>query len=370
MTDQQLLEKAKELVAIESTAARPEGLRAALELMADFVRSYGKEITIEHFDSGGKPSFLAFKGKKRPEKFQQILNGHVDVVPGKPIQFAPVIRNGNLYGRGSYDMKAACIIMADIFCEFVDKVPFALGLQLVTDEEEGTDFGTQYQIDQGVRSDFVLCGECGRTTGSYEISNRAKGTTIVEAAFSGKSAHGSQPWNGQNAALHAHRFVQALHEKFPVHGSATAGSTVTVTKISAEGGAPNRIPDQAYVLLDIRYTADDPNFSDQEKLIGTLAEFDPDATLTIVRFAPPVYTDPDNTYLVGLKHAAEKVEGHEFHFAQRHGSSDGRFYGVLGTGVCEFGIAGKNQHGDSEHISVEAFNNYRKTLYDFFQSLT
>jgi succinyl-diaminopimelate desuccinylase len=211
MTTNQLINTITQLVAIESTAANPEGLQQAYHFMIDFLLASGKNITIERFEDNGRPSLLAYKGAVRPEKFHIILNGHLDVVPGKPEQYKAFVQNGNLYGRGVYDMKAAAVVMAQTFCEFVDSVPFALGLQLVTDEESAGKLGTLHQIERGVRSDFVICGECGRSTSVHEIANAAKGIVVAEIGFMGKSAHGAYPWKGDNAALQAHRFFSALH---------------------------------------------------------------------------------------------------------------------------------------------------------------
>jgi succinyl-diaminopimelate desuccinylase len=366
MTENQRLDKIKQLVAIESTAQKPDGLRAAYELMLDYVRGSGKDITIEEFESGGRPSFLAYKGSIRPEQFHLIFNGHLDVVPGKSQQYEPFVRGNRLYGRGVYDMKAACVVMAEIFCEYVDKVPFAFGLQLVTDEESAGKHGTLYQVQQGVRSDFVICGECGRVPGTYEIANRAKGVIVADIGFRGKSAHGAYPWQGDNAALQAHRFVQLLHDRYPAPTEETADSTLTVTGIFAGGEAHTTTPDYATVRLNGRFTPDDPQMSDIQKFSRLIKELAPNSEIVALHdFSSPLYSDSENPQLAALKAAAEKVEGNKFRLVQRHGTSDGRYYGDVGNQACEFGIAGEYQHGDGEYITLEALDNFRKTLYAF-----
>jgi hypothetical protein len=64
MTEQELIEKAKQLIAIPSTVQNPEARRAAVDFVADFVAQY-EGITIERFESNGIPSFIAFAGDRK-----------------------------------------------------------------------------------------------------------------------------------------------------------------------------------------------------------------------------------------------------------------------------------------------------------------
>ena len=370
MTDKQLIEHTKQLVAIESTADNPQGLREAYEFVVNLVCAGGKDITIEEFESNGKPSFIAYKGKRRPAKFGIILNAHLDVVPGKPEQYKAKIKDGKLYGRGVYDEKAACVILADLFCEFVDKVPYALGFQVVTDEEIGGENGVLLQIKHGVRGDFIICAECGRRTNTHEIANEAKGIVIADISFKGNAAHGAYPWQGDNAAPKAASFINALHQRFPSPSVASDETTFTVTSMSASGGSHTRTPDFATVRLDIRYAPDDSNFDNRDNLHALIKDIDPNAELSILLFDSPLYSSPDNPLLQLLKASAETIEGAPFSFVRRHATSDGRHYGDVGDQACEFGIAGENQHGDHEYITLEAFNNYRKTIRHFLTKTT
>ena len=334
--------------------------------MRDIVLSYKKDITIEEFDSGGKPSFIAYRGQNRPDNFRIILNAHVDVIPGKPEQYRAYIRDGKLYGRGVYDMKAAAIVLANIFCEYVDKVPYALALQIVTDEESTGYNGTRYQIRQGVRGDFIICGECGRSIGTYEIANEAKGSVVASIGLRGRSAHGAYPWRGDNAALKAMNFTRLLHERYPSPTEATPDTTFTVTSVNASSDASTKIPDLAAIKIDARYAPGDPNFRSKAHFATLIEEIDPNAeVLDFIDFSSPIYTNPRNPLLLDLKASAEEIEETEFSLVCRNGTSDGRFYGDVGDEACEFGIAGEHQHADDEHITIEAFRNYIGTMRDF-----
>lgn len=362
----ELIEKTKELISIESTAGNLAGLRQAHDLVIKFLNDSGKNITIEEFVSNGKPSLLAYRGINRPARFDVILNGHVDVVPGKDKQYKAIVSDGKLYGRGAYDMKAASIVLAQVFCEYVDKVSFDLGLQIVTDEESAGEDGTLYQIKDGVRSDFVICGECGRAEGTYEIANQAKGVIVVEIGFSGKSAHGAYPWKGNNAAIRAHKFVSELHNIYPIPDKDTSNTTVSVTSFKSASDAPTKIPDQAVVRFDFRYRRGEANFKSKAVFARFINSLDPNAEiLKYYNFSSPLYSDPNGKHLKNLINAAQTIEGKKFELVQRNATSDGRLYGEVGDQACEFGIAGENQHADEEYITLEAFRSYLESIRAF-----
>lgn len=368
MTQEQLIEAAKELIAIPSTSDNPEARQAACEYIVNILENSGKDITIERFEQNGKQSILAYRGGQRPEKFRLILNGHVDVVPGKTEQYQAYIQDGKLYGRGTYDMKTAALVLADVFCEFVEKVPYALGLQIVTDEEGSGHNGTRYQIEQGVRADFVICGEGGRTVGTYEIANEAKGTSLITLEFHGNSAHGAYPWKGENAALKAANFVNRLNERYPTPPGETKETTITLTSIITTNDAHNKVPAYAVATIDARYAAGDPNFRSREHFTALIKEIDPHATIKeFILFDSPSYANPHNPILLNLKTAAEKVEGKPFDLVRRNGASDARFYGDVGNEACEFGIAGEHHHADGEYVPLQACFDYHATMREFLQ---
>ena len=360
----ELLEASKQLMTIPSTAADLDKLHQALDFVEKRVAASGKDITIERFIHGNKPSFLAYIGKSRPANFRIILNGHVDVVPGKPEQFKPTVEDGKLIGRGAFDMKAACIVLADAFIEFVDKVPYALGLQIVTDEESTGVRGTRYQIEQGVRADFIICGECGRSPKVHEIANEAKGRAVAEIRFKGKHAHAAYLWKGSNAAIQAAKFAMKVDEHYPA--KETSETTIALTKLVADDNNFSLVPHTATIVLDARYAPGDPNFRSKDHFTALIEELDPEAEIVAFHeFGAPVYTDPQNPLLLQLKASAEHIEQATFTFVRRHATSDGRWFGAVGDQACEFGIAGEHQHGEGEFITIDGFVYYWKTIRHF-----
>ena len=114
------LESVEELLAVRSTADRPDELHRALDFVVDYVSGEfgGGELVVERFESNGKPSALIYRAAAqrgradgRPE-FRVILNAHLDVVPAEPAQFAPRRTGDRLYARGAHDMKVTGLVQA------------------------------------------------------------------------------------------------------------------------------------------------------------------------------------------------------------------------------------------------------------------
>src|SRR5688572_17653610 len=131
MTTNEVIEHTKQLMRIPSTADNPVALKEATEYVAAVIAKV-PDVTIERFERNGRPSFVAYRGNKRPEEFDILLNAHVDVVPAKPEQFGPYEKDGKLYGRGALDMKGTAMSLAKVFCDLVNEVPYSLAFQVVS----------------------------------------------------------------------------------------------------------------------------------------------------------------------------------------------------------------------------------------------
>src|SRR5262245_49344308 len=108
------------LLAVPSTADRPDELHRALEFVIDVV---GPGFTVERFESGGKPSALLYRS---PGPFPVVLNAHLDVVPAEPSQFEPRLVGDRLYARGAQDMKVTALVQAMAFRETAARLPYPL----------------------------------------------------------------------------------------------------------------------------------------------------------------------------------------------------------------------------------------------------
>lgn len=348
----------KEFISIKSNSNNT----AELNRILDFALSNLKDYTIERFENKGVKSALIYNAQKGPSKFKVILNGHLDVVPGKDYQYSPKIKGDKLYGVGSMDMKAsvACLIM--VFKEVANKVNYPLALQLVTDEEIGGFNGTKYQIENGVKADFVIAGE---STG-LQIANRAKGVLQVIISTRGKTAHGAYPWRGENAILKMNQFLDSLYKRYPIPTKQEWVTTVNLSKIKTSNESFNKIPDDCEISLDIRYIPEET-----DTIVNTIKELLPKGfKMDIVEQEPAVNVSENNQYLKILQKVAKDVTNKKVVFYGAQGSSDVRHFTRVDINGVEFGPIGENIGSDNECVSIKSLKEFSKVMQEFLLNLS
>lgn len=352
-----ILNLSKQFISIKSSSEN----KAELDRILEIALSNLKGFTIERFEKNGVKSVLIYKSKKRPSKFRIILNGHLDIVPGKEYQYSPKVKGDSLYGVGSMDMKAsvACLIM--VFKEVANKVDYPLALQLVTDEEIGGFNGTKYQIENGVKADFVIAGE---STG-LQIANRAKGILQVKISAKGKTAHGAYPWRGKNAIWKMNQFLNSLSKQYPIPTRQEWMTTVNLSKIKTTNQSFNKIPDDCEIWLDIRYIP-----QEADTIVNSIKNLLPrDFKLDIVEKEPALNVSENNQYLKILKRIDEQVTKKKVRLYGAQGSSDARHFTRVGINGIEFGPTGKNIGSDNESVSIKSLEQYYQILKNFLFQL-
>ena len=343
----------KKFVLIKSISGNTKALEDILELALSHLKGY----TIERFKRNGVKSALIYNSQRRPKKFKIILNGHLDVIPGKDHQYAAQIKNNRLHGVGSMDMKAnaACLIMA--FKQAASKVNYPLGLQLVTDEEVGGFDGTKYQIDKGVRADFVIAGEPTH----FDIVNKAKGVLWVRISTRGKTAHGAYPWRGENAIWKMNEFLDILKKRYPIPDEEKWITTVNVSSIETGNRAFNKIPDDCMIGLDVRYVPEHTS-----TVVKSIQELLPKGfTLDIVAKEPALFTDDDNEYIKLLQNTGKQIIKKKIMLRGAQGTSDARHFAAVNCAGIEFGPIGGGIGSDNEWVDIPSLERYYRILRDF-----
>ncbi len=352
-----IVELSKELLSIPSTEDKPEALKKALNLLKNEVKDY----TVEEFEHNGSHSILAYKGSGRPDKFRVILNGHIDVVPGEESQYKPIEENGKLHARGAYDMKAAATVMTMVFRDVANQLKYPLALQIVTDEEVGGRNGTKYQIEQGIRGDFVIAGEAS----NLQLSYKSKGLMTVKVSFHGSTAHAAYPWNGKSAIWRMKHFLDKLEEKFPIPKTETWKTTVNVAQVHTSNTTINKVPADCTLMLDVRYISEDQD-TIEDDLKSCLSD---GGHLEVVSRDSAHFTNQENPFVVALQNAAERVTGIVPPFIAKHGASDLRHYDKVDCPAVLFGPVGAGLHSDEEWVEIKSLEDYYFILKDFLLGL-
>jgi succinyl-diaminopimelate desuccinylase len=354
---QNLTSLAKELISLKSNPDNPTELKRVLECVLLRLRGF----TIEKFKKNEFESALIYNSPKRPKKFKVMLNAHLDVIPGKAHQYHPRLKGNKLYGVGAMDMKASASVLVEVFKRVAAEVSYPLGLQLVTDEEIGGFYGTQHQLEKGVRAEFIIAGE----PTNLNIAHQAKGILQLKITSKGKSAHGAYPWRGENAIWKMNRFLDQLKEKIPISLKDEWITTLNLARISTTNNSFNKIPDNCEVWLDIRFIPGDDKTVVRKVKSILPKEFE----LDIMTHEPSLFTAQDNEFIQKLVSSCEKITGASPLLYGAQGSSDARHYGSVGGAGVEFGPIGGGIGEDDEWVNVKSLETYSRIVEQFLLDL-
>ena len=294
--------------------------------------------------------------------------GHTDVVPTGDVAawscdpFAGEVRDGQIYGRGTADMKggiAAFVAAVKTYLES-DKLQGSISLIITGDEEGEARYGTVKMVEwleeTGQQPDFCIVGEPTNPNELGEmIKNGRRGSLSCRLRVEGVQGHVAYPHLANNP-------VPALFAMLaPVNSAKLDGgtdyfdpSTAEVTDIELVGGASNVIPQAASAAFNIRFNTEHSVAS----LQGWLEEhFDRVASQHKVTYqadfasnASPFITEP-GVLTTRMQAAISRLTNKQASLSTTGGTSDARFICKI-CPVAEFGLVGQTMHKIDEHVAI------------------
>jgi succinyl-diaminopimelate desuccinylase len=186
------------------------------------------------------------------------FTGHVDTVPlgfqpWSVDPFSGSIDGGQVFGRGSSDMKSGVAAFVVAAIEMAPVISKSSGVVLIitAGEETGCEGARHLASKDGALKDAgaIVVAE---PTSNYPLVGH-KGALWLRVRIDGVTAHGSQPEHGENAILKAAHMITRLELfDFQATRHAILGEA-TLNVGSIEGGMNiNSVPDLTKVGIDIR----------------------------------------------------------------------------------------------------------------------
>lgn len=261
--DHLAVEWIERLLAIDSTS-RLSNLPVA-EAIAEKCRGLGIDVWLRPDPTGQKANLVAtIPAADGTVQGGIALSGHMDTVPvdgqdWSTDPYAPQVRDGRLYARGSADMKGFLALVVAALPGFASaELSEPVHLALTFDEElgaRGADQIVKDLADLGIQPRVCIVGE----PTSMRVIRGHKSVTIVEVDVRGAAAHSSLPAEGCNAIEYAARLCTAFRditdhwqrsgpydESYGVPWS--TGGVMTI-----DGGiAQNIVPASCRVVLEFR----------------------------------------------------------------------------------------------------------------------
>lgn len=317
----------------------------------------------ETIAANGVTNLWARRGSAAP---LVVFAGHTDVVPTGPREhwhsdpFAPVVREGVLYGRGAADMKGAIAAFVTAIEAHVGAHPDAPGsiaLAITSDEEGPSTDGTLRIVEalqaRGEAIDYCIVGEPSSVTRLGDmIKNGRRGTLSGTLVVHGTQGHVAYPHLADNPI---HRIAPALAELAAMHwddGNAYFPPTTwQCSNIHAGTGATNVIPGTLEVNFNWRYSTASTREDLVARLEAVLARHGVRYTLTLPASGPP-YLTPRGTLVDIVTATIRERLGITPEISCTGGTSDGRFLAAIAREVVELGPVNATIHKVDECVDV------------------
>jgi len=310
-----------------------------------------------------------------------VLAGHTDVVPTGPhdqwrsAPFVPTYRDGQLFGRGTADMKTSLAAMVVAAEEFVAAHPGHAGriAFLLTSDEEGPSVdGTVRVVDtlqaRGERLDCCIVGEptCVERLGDM-IKNGRRGSLSARLTVVGVQGHVAYPHLARNpihvaapviAELAATRWDDG-NDHFPP-------TSFQISNLHAGTGATNVIPGEAVIDLNFRFSTESTPEQLKARVVEILQRHGVEHRVAWTLGGSPFLTRPGLLSEALVQAIADETGGVQAELSTTGGTSDGRFISRICPQVVEFGPINATIHKIDEHVAVADVprlkNIYRRTM--------
>ena len=374
----EVLEFAREL--IRTPSPNPPGDERAV---ADLVTNRLAELGITEVERVGahpeRPNLIVrLKGSDKGPRL--MLSGHLDTKPAGDIDawetdpWDPVLRDGDLIGLGSGDMKAAVAAMVYALAAIRAAGPLAGELVAVftADEEAGSALGSKWLADNGLLdADVAVIGEPSGIEREWESLHLvSRGAALFKVKIRGTQMHSSisDRIEGINATVKMARLIDRMDRDlgayltFEPHPLCPTGPTVNVGVMAEAGVFYGVYPGNAEFACDIRtlpgmeerHLIDDIN----RFLTAAMAD-DPDLRAELVweLMVPATEISADEPIVGILQATAGEVLGREPRLDVFPGATDAPHF-QLTAGIPCVAAFGPGMlpraHGPNEFMAAES----------------
>lgn len=312
---------------------------------------------------GEVSNLWARRGSARP---LFVFAGHTDVVPAgersawQSDPFTPTQRDGQLYGRGSADMKGSIAAMVTACERFIAAHPDhggAIAFLLTSDEEgpavDGTIRVVEWLQERGEQIDCCLVGEPSsseRLADVIKVGRRGSLNAVLKIL--GKQGHVAYPQHAENPI---HRAVAALSELVAIEWDQGRDpfppSGFQIANIHAGTGATNVIPGLLELQFNFRYSTAVTAEELKARVTELLDRHQLDYQLEWTLSGRPFLTE-GGELLEAARATIQDLLGFETTLSTGGGTSDGRFIAPTGAQVIELGPLNASIHRVDEHVQL------------------
>ncbi|MEM1375989.1 MAG: succinyl-diaminopimelate desuccinylase [Pseudomonadota bacterium] len=386
-------ENLAELVQCASVTPADAGALDTLTAMLEPMGFGCERVTFTH---DGTPDIDNLYARRSGNGPHLVFAGHTDVVPvGDETAwthppFSAAIDAGEMYGRGTVDMKGGIACFVAALARVLEKgdVPGNVSL-LITGDEEGPAINgsvklLEWAAQKGERWDACILGE---PTNPDQMGDMIKigrrGSLSGTITVHGKQGHAAYPHLADNPVRGLIALCDALLD--PPLDSGTNNfqpTNLEVTTFDTGNPAVNVIAAKASASFNVRFNDTWTADTLREEIIARLDKAAADLRLRanntepvsydLVWKEPPshVFLTRDDALIGTLTKSVETVTGRRPDLSTSGGTSDARFIKDY-CPVVEFGLVGKTMHMVDERVALDDLETltqiYERFIIDWFE---
>ncbi|WP_299089385.1 acetylornithine deacetylase [uncultured Metabacillus sp.] len=398
----ELIELLKRLIEYKTPAPPARNTKDAQQFVADFLSDKG--FTIDMWDVyPNDPNVVGVRKGTSSDLYNSlIINGHMDVAEVSEDEvwevdpFYPVVKDGNIIGRGAADMKgglAGALFAIQLIHEAGIELPGSLIFQSVIGEEVG-EAGTLECCKKGYAADFAVVvdtsdlhiqGQGGVITGWITV----KSPQTFHDATRRQMIHAGGKLFGASAIEKMTNIIQGLQE-LERHWAVTKSypgfmpGTNTINPAVIEGGRHAAfIADECRLWITVHYYPNETYeqiINEIETHIQHVANADPWLRVNPPSFEwggksmivdrgeifPSLEVDPNHLGVKQLASAHQAILNDQAIVDVSPSVTDGGWLGEAGIPTAIYGPGNlQNAHAINEKLSIDQLLSYTKVILRF-----
>jgi succinyl-diaminopimelate desuccinylase len=335
----------------------------------EFIKSYLSDFEIIEINKEDVKNIFLYK--KFGEGEHLCFAGHIDVVPAgegwKTDPFEPTEIDGNIYARGTQDMKSGVAGFLNSVKK-TKKFNGTLSLLITSDEEGDAKYGTlevlKHLKEINFLPDYAIVAEptCEEAFGdAIKVGRRGSINGVLK--IQGKQGHAAYPEKSINPVELIAPILPNIAGKNLDNGDDYfSPSKFVITDIRAGMEVTNVTPDSLKMMFNVRNNT----LTHKEKIENFIKEnfSHLDYTLTLSQSAKPFVTDSNNKIVKLIDESIQKITSKKPKYSTAGGTSDARFLAEYGVKTIEFGVINDTIHSINERTSIKEVENLEKVFIE------
>lgn len=376
MQNKQTLEVLKRLVAYPSITPQECGIYR-------FICGILPEFKVLEFHKNDVKNVFLYKDfrdmeSKITKSAHLCFAGHIDVVPPgegwESDPFAPLEKDGFLYGRGTQDMKSGVAAFVCALREFLDSnnsFSGILSVLLTSDEEGEAIFGTKHALSElqklDLLPDFAVVAEptCVEKFGDM-IKVGRRGSINGKLIIQGKQGHVAYPSKCINPVELIAPVLSKIAGFDLDKGSAEfEPSKIVITDIRGGMEVVNVTPNDLKIMFNVRNSTA-TSLEDLQAYLENLLKTIPHS-LELKQSSKPFLTDTKNKIVQKMVEVLEFQNGFTPLLSTSGGTSDARYLAEFGVSVVECGVCNDRIHSLNERVKISEVEALQKCFLELLR---